>query len=74
MTDWTKRFAVSALAGFLIFVFAVPLSCSGFVLLNEHRYGDVDQGGPAAILSALGLSALLALGIGFVIWRKTRPR
>lgn len=74
MTDWTKRFALSALVGFFVFVFALPVSCTGFVLYNEHLYGDVDHNGPASILSAAAVSAVLALLIGYLLWRKTRPR
>ena len=71
MQDWTKRFALAAFVGFLVFFFALPVSCCGFVLLNEHRYGDVESGGPAAILSAMTVSALLAAVVAFVIWRRS---
>ena len=74
MSDWTKRFALAALLGFVGFVFALPVSCCGFVLYNEHLYGDVQSGGPQAILSAMGLSAVIALALAAVVWRKTRPR
>lgn len=74
MKDQTTRFAVSTLAGFLVFFFATPVSCCGFVLLNEHRTGDVGSGGPGAILSAMALGALLALLGGFLAWRITRER
>ena len=72
--DWTKRFAIAALVGFFVFVFALPVSCCGFVLYNEHLYGDVESGGPQAILSAMALSAVLALLVGFVIMRRLRGR
>ena len=71
MTDWTKRLALSALLGFAVFFFAVPVSCCGFVIYNEHLYGDVQSGGPAAILKALGLSLGLALCAGIATWRRT---
>ncbi len=70
MNDWTKRFALAALLSFFVFVFALPVSCCGFVLYNEHLYGDVQSGGPAAILKAMGLSAVLALAIGVLVWRR----
>jgi len=72
--DWTKRLALAGLLGFVVFFFALPISCGGFVLLNEHRYGDVESGGPAAILSAMGLSAGLALVVAGVVWWRSRPR
>ena len=72
--DWTKRFAAAALLGFFVFVLALPVSCCGFVLYNEHLYGDVETGGPQAILSAMGLSAALAALVAFVLMRKSRRR
>lgn len=72
--NWTKRFAVSALVGFLVFVLALPISCCGFVIYNEHLYGDVESGGPQAILSAMALSAVLAILVGFVLMRKSRSK
>ncbi len=74
MNDWTRRFALAALLGFVAFFFALPVSCCGFVLYNEHLYGDVQSGGPQAILSAMGVSAVLALVVAAVAMRKTRPR
>ena len=71
--DWSKRFAIAALLGFFVFVLALPVSCCGFVLYNEHLYGDVESGGPQALLSAMGLSAILAVLVGYVIMRKSRP-
>ncbi len=74
MNDWTKRFALAGLLGFFVFVFALPVSCCGFVIYNEHLYGDVQSGGPAAVLKAMALSAVLALLVGAMVWRKSRPR
>ncbi len=74
MNDWTKRFALAALAGFFAFLFALPVSCCGFVLYNEHLYGDVQSGGPEAILKAMGVSALLALLLAGLVWWRSRPR
>ena len=34
MNDWTKRFALAGLLGFFVFVFALPVSCCGFVVRN----------------------------------------
>ena len=70
MRDWTKRFALAALLGFATFFFALPVSCCGFVLYNEHLYGDVQSGGPEAILKALGLAAVLSALVGVVVWRR----
>ncbi len=72
MTIWTKRFSLAALIGFIVFVFALPVSCCGFVLYNEHLYGDVQSGGPEAVLKAMGLSAVLACAVGWLVWRRSR--
>ena len=74
MTEWTKRLALAALLAFAVFVFALPVSCCGFVVYNEHLNGSVEAGGPQAILSAMGLSAVLALLVGVFVWRRSRPR
>ena len=74
MEDWTKRFAVSALMGFVTFVFALPVSCCGFVMYNEHLYGDVQSGGPVAILRAMGTALVLALIVASWMWRRSAPR
>ncbi len=74
LKDWTQRFALAALLGFFVFVFALPVSCCGFVIGNEHAYAGVGSGGPDAILKAMALSAVLASLTGVLVWRKTRPR
>ncbi len=74
MDDWTKRLAMAALLGFVTFFVAMPVSCCGFVLYNEHLYGDVQRGGPAAILQAMSLSAALAGVVMILVWRKSRRR
>ena len=74
MKDWTKRFALAALIGFAVFFFALPVSCCGFVLYNEHLYGDVGSAGPEAILRAMGLAGVLALMAAALVWRRARPR
>ena len=74
MEDWTKRFALAALVGFFAGLFALPVSCGGFVLYNEHLYGDVQSGGPEAVLKAIATAALVGLGVAVLVWRKARPR
>ena len=74
MDDRTQRFAIAGLLGFFVFVFALPVCCCGFVIYNEHLYGDVAADGPAAILKAMALSAVFALLMGVLVWRKSRPR
>ena len=74
MEDWTKRFALAALVGFFAGLFALPVSCGGFVLLNEHRYGDVGSGGPEAVLSGMAVAFAVGLLVFWLVWRKTRPR
>lgn len=73
MEDWTKRFALAALVGFFAGLFALPVACGGFVLVNEHRFGDVGSGGPAAVLGGMGVAALVGFGVmGLVWWRLGR--
>ena len=60
--------------GFFVFVFALPVSCCGFVLYNEHLYGDVESGGPQAILTAIAVSAVLALLVGLILMRRSRSK
>ena len=72
MEDWTKRFALAALVGFFAGLFALPVACGGFVLVNEHRYGDVQSGGPEAVLSGMGVAFVIGLAVFWLMWRKTR--
>ena len=74
MEDWTKRFALASLVAFLAGLVAVPVSCGGFVLYNEHLYGDVQSGGPEAVLKAFGVAAMVAGGAFWLVWRNSRPR
>ena len=74
MEDWTKRMPLAALLGFGVFVFALPVSCCGYVIYNEHLYGDVQSGGPEAILKAMGTAAILATIVAMVVWRRTGRR
>jgi hypothetical protein len=74
MEDWTKRFALAALLAFFAGLFALPLSCGGLVLRNEHVYGDVERGGPEALLGGMGISLCVAVLVFVLVWRKSRPR
>ena len=74
MNGWANRFALAALVGFFAGLFALPVACGGFVLANEHRYGDAQGGGPAAVLGGMGVALLVGLGVMVLVLRKTRPR
>lgn len=74
MQDWTKRLAFAALLGFVTFFFALPVSCCGLVLYNEHLHGDVQAGGPGAILKAMSVSAALACIVMVLVWRRSGRR
>ena len=55
-------------------LFALPVSCGGFVLYNEHLHGDVQSGGPQAVLRAMCVAASVGAGVFALVWLKTRPR
>ncbi len=74
MDDWPKRLAIALLFGFFAFLFAVPMSCAGFVVYNEHLYGDVQSGGPAALLKAFGVAVVVSVLVSGFVWRRLRPR
>lgn len=74
MDHWANRFALACLAGFFAGLFALPVACGGFVLINEHRFGDVQSGGPTAVLGGMAVAALVALAVIMLIMRKTRQR
>ncbi len=69
-----KRLSAALLCGFGAFVLALPVACCGFVIYNEHVTGDVQSNGPAAILGAMGLAAVLALLVVVLVMVKTRQR
>ena len=73
MEEWTNRFALAALVGFFAGLFALPVACGGFVLVNEHRYGDVQSGGPA-VLGGMGVAAIVGIGVMILVLRKARSR
>ena len=74
MEGWANRFALAALVGFFAGLVTLPVACGGFVLVNEHRYGDVESGGPEAVLGGMGVAFLVGLGVMVLVMRKTRPR
>lgn len=74
MLDWTKRLALGALLGFFAGLFAWPVACGGIVLLNQHRFGDVESGGSAAVLGGMAIAVLVGCAVALLTWRKTRPR
>jgi hypothetical protein len=74
MEDWTKRFALAALIGFFSALLAVPVACGGLLLVNQHRFGDVQAGGPAAVLGGMGCGVVVGIAVALVVWLKSRPR
>lgn len=72
--DWTPRFAVAALVGFFAGLIAMPVACGGFMMANEHRFGDVQSGGPYAVLGGMAVGAAVGIATMLLIWSKTRPR
>lgn len=74
MEDWTKRFSVAALCGFFAFVVGLPVSCGGMLIYSEYRFGDVERGGPAALMGGLIGGAVMALVVFVVVWRKAGTR
>ncbi len=74
MEGWANRFALAALVGFFAGLFALPVACGGFVLVNEHRFGDVQSGGPGAVLGGMGVGLLVGICVMVLVLRKTRPR
>jgi hypothetical protein len=74
MLDWTKRLSLAALAAFFTGLFAWPVACGSILLINQHRFGDVDRGGPAAVLGGMAASAIVGCAVALLVWRKTRPR
>lgn len=72
--DGTARFALATLVGFFAGLVALPVACSGFNLLNEHRYGDVQYGGPGAVLGGMAAGLVIGIGTALLLWSKTRPR
>ena len=74
MEGWANRFALAALVGFFAGLVSLPVACGGFVLVNEHRYGDVQSGGPGAVLGGMAVGALVGVGVMVLVLRKTRPR
>jgi hypothetical protein len=72
METLLRRISAALLLGFGVFVIALPVACCGFVAYNAHVMGDVETNGPQAILSAMGVAAVLALVTAVLVMVKTR--
>jgi hypothetical protein len=74
METLLKRMSAALLLGFGVFVISLPVACCGFVVYNQHLTGDVESNGPQAILSAMGVAAVLAVLVSVLVMVKSRRR
>ena len=74
METLLRRISLAFLCGFGVFIFSLPVACCEFLVYSEHLTGDVQSNGPQAILSAMGMAAVLALMMVVLVMVKTRRR
>ena len=74
MDSALRRLALALLCGFGTFVFALPVACGGLMLTGEHINGDVQSGGPQALLGGMAIGAVLAVLVAALVWVKSAPR
>jgi hypothetical protein len=69
-----RRLSVALLCGFGTFVVTLPVACGGLMIYGEHLNGDVQSGGPQALLGGMAVSGVLALLVAALVWVKSAPR
>ena len=74
METLLKRLAFALLSGFATFFVALPAGCAGLLLYGEHVHGDVESGGPAALLGGMAMAGILAVMVVVFVMVKTRER
>lgn len=69
-----RRLALALLCGFGSFVVALPVACGGLLAYSEHINGDVQSGGPQALLGGMALAGMLAVLMVVLVFVKSAPR
>ncbi len=69
MNLWT-RLAAALLSGFASLVLALPVACGGLMLYSGHVNGDMQAGGPPAILGGLALAGVLGVLVALLVFLK----
>jgi hypothetical protein len=67
-----RRLAFALLCGFGTFVLTLPVACGALVLYGEH--GDVQSGGPQAVLGGMAIGAVLSILVAGFVWVKSASR
>jgi len=69
MNLWT-RLAAALLSGFVSVVVAVPVGCGALMLYSEHGNGDMQTGGPQALLGGIAFACVLGALIAVLVFLK----
>jgi len=68
-----RRLAGALLCGFGTFFVTLPVACGALMLYGEHLNGDVEKGGPQALLGGIALGGVVAALVAGLVWWKSRP-
>jgi hypothetical protein len=74
METHLRRLALALLCGFGTFVLTLPVACGGLLLYGDHLNGDVQSGGPQALLGGMAVGGVLALLVACLVWVKSASR
>jgi hypothetical protein len=69
-----RRLAFALLCGFGTFVLTLPAACGALVLYGEQMNGDVQSGGPQAVLGGMAIGAVLSILVAGFVWVKSASR